>query len=135
MARLVEVLYPPPVMHRRPFTLLRWWESRRPFYNVVVGATGAITLAGAFLLTGGEFNPLNPGVLGGVIAYGLAANVCYTFGWTMEILAFAIWGREAPALGPLLFRQGLIFSIGVTLLPLIAAFLHALARMVLYLLV
>ncbi len=32
-----------------------------------------------------------------------------------------VWGRSAPDAGPLLFRQGLVFSVGLTLLPTILA--------------
>jgi hypothetical protein len=30
-----------------------------------------------------------------------------------------VWKERAPLAGPLLFRQGVIFSVGVTLLPLV----------------
>jgi hypothetical protein len=130
MSRLIHVLYPVPDLRRTAFSLLRWWESRRPFYNLVVGGTGLITLSGMFVLSGGQFDVFSRAALTPVLAYAVAANACYSFGWTVEVLARFIWGDEAPRMGPLLFRQGLIFSVGVTLLPLLAAFLYTALRLV-----
>jgi hypothetical protein len=52
------------------------------------------------------------------LLYAVMANVCYSLGWVVELLARRLWGRSAPDLGPLLFREGLIFSVGLTLMPL-----------------
>jgi hypothetical protein len=123
MSKLVEVLYPVADLRRTPLSSLRWWESRRFLFNKVVGATGLVTLASISVLsllpphTLGGFNPL--GMLVGAAVYGVAANLCYTLGWMAELAARVVWGRRAPDLGPLLFRQGLIFSVGVTLLPVL----------------
>ncbi|HET7464001.1 MAG TPA: hypothetical protein VFJ82_22285 [Longimicrobium sp.] len=122
MSQLVDVMYPVPDLRRTPLSSLRWWESRRLLFNKVVGAAGLVTLAGISLLsllppyTGGF--SLLPMVMGSVM-YGIAANVCYTLGWVTELAARALWGRRAPDIGPLLFRQGLIFSVGLTLLPVL----------------
>ena len=125
MSQLVEVLYPVPDLRRTPLSTLRWWESRRLLFNKVVGATGLVTLAGVSV-----FFVLGPGTMGGLsllpmlavsAAYGIAANVCYSLGWLAELAARAVWGRRAPDLGPLLFRQGLIFSVGLTLFPVLLA--------------
>lgn len=123
MSQLVDVLYPVPDLRRTALSSLRWWESRRLLFNKVVGATGLVTLASVsvfFLLpphTLGTFSLL--GMLAGSVVYGIAANVCYTLGWLAELAARALWGRRAPDVGPLLFRQGLIFSVGLTLLPVL----------------
>ena len=52
-----------------------------------------------------------------VVAYGLAANACYTVGWIAENLVERWLGRPVYGLGPALFRHGLVFSIGLTLFP------------------
>jgi hypothetical protein len=109
-------------------TLLRWWESRRLFYNKVVGATGLLTLAGVFLLLPGRGELMAPQAALMVLAYGVMANVCYSLGWTVEMVARWVWGREAPVMGPLLYRQGLIFSVGLTLFPLGIAILITVLR-------
>lgn len=123
MSQLVDVLYPVPDLRRTPLSTLRWWESRRLLFNKAVGSAGLVTLASVsvfFLLpphTMGPFSLLPMLALSAV--YGLAANACYSLGWVAELAARALWGRRAPELGPLLFRQGLIFSVGLTLLPVL----------------
>ena len=123
MSQLVEVLYPLPDVRRTPLSQLRWWESRRLFYNKVVGATGLVTLAGVSILSALPPHPVpfGPGMLVLAAVYGILANGCYSMGWLLELAAQRIWGRRAPDVGPLLFRQGLIFSVGLTLLPLLVA--------------
>ena len=121
MNSLVDRLYPLPDYRRTPFTLLRWWESRRLLYNGIVGATGVLTLSGVWLVSAlpplSDPLPLRVALTGAVI-YAVLANLCYTLGWGVDLLARWLWGRQAPDLGPVLFRQGLIFSVGLTVLPL-----------------
>lgn len=131
MSSLVNVLYPVPDLRRTPLSTLRWWESRRLVFNKAVGAAGLVTLAGMSLLF--ALPPYSspvpfPEVLGPVAIYAIMANVCYTLGWQVELVARRVWGRSAPDLGPLLFRQGLIFSVGLTLLPLLLGAFHWIAR-------
>jgi hypothetical protein len=40
-----------------------------------------------------------------------------------------LWGEEAPLAGPALFRQGLSFAVGLTLLPIPLACLSWVARL------
>jgi hypothetical protein len=119
MSQLVEVLYPLPDRRRTALSSLHWWESRRLLFNRVVGATGLVTLACAsvFFAAVGEFSLA--ALITASVVYGVAANACYTLGWAAELAARAAWGRHAPDVGPLLFRQGLIFSVGLTLLPVL----------------
>ena len=123
MSRLVEVLYPVPDLRHTPLSSLRWWESRRLAFNKAVGASGLVTLSAGILFSvlpphgSADFNPLAMLMVSAV--YGIAANLCYTLGWMTELAARALWGRRAPEIGPLLFRQGLIFSVGLTLLPIL----------------
>ena len=133
MSQLVEALYPLPDFRRTPLSTLRWWESRRLFYNKVVGATGLVTVAGFSIISLLPPHPLpvQPlGLLVGSAVYGILANGCYSAGWILEMLARKVWGRQAPDLGPLLFRQGLIFSVGLTLFPLLLASLIWVARII-----
>jgi len=116
---LGELLFPPADYRRTTLSLLTWWESRRGTFNLVVGATGLFTMLVMKLIA---FIP--PGVhvwfdWRPIVAYGVLANVCYTFGWGIEAVAQRIWGDKCPALGPALFRQGLAFSVGLTLLPIL----------------
>lgn len=135
MTRLVERLYPLPDYRRTPFTLLRWWESRRLLYNGIVGATGMLTLTGMWVISAlppfSDPLPLRFAAAGAVM-YGIMANFCYSLGWGTELLARWLWGRQAPDMGPVLFRQGLIFSVGLTILPLFLTVLAWIAHIVLW---
>ena len=106
-----------PTLVRSPLSVIRWWESRRPLYNLAVGVTGLGVLGyavGLELLLG---NGLLRVPLIGVAAYGVAANVCYTLGPLAELAIERFLKRPVYGLGPALFRHGLVFSLGLTLLP------------------
>jgi hypothetical protein len=118
MTALARLLFPVPDVRRSPATLLRWWESRRPAYNLIVGGAGILTLVSlralSWLPPHFEFDaPLLP-----IILYGLLANVCYSFGFALEALLQRIWGDDVAPVGPTLWRHGLVFSVGLTLLPI-----------------
>lgn len=120
MLVLGDVLVPAADSRRTTVSLLTWWESRRLTYNIAVGSAGVFTLIVVRAIT-----LLPPGAPMGaanwwqpVVAFALLANVCYTFGWALEALAQRAWGDRCPPFGPALFRQGLAFSVGLTLLPI-----------------
>ena len=113
---LTRLLFEPTLV-RSPIRLVQWWESRRPVYNAVVGATGLGTLVysnALSLLVRGEWIPV-PWQL--IVAYGVAANLFYTFGWVIENVAERWLGRPVYGFGPALFRHGLVFSVGLTVFP------------------
>jgi hypothetical protein len=123
MSGLVEILYPLPDRRRTLLSTVHWWESRRLVFNQVLGATGLVSLMGMVFFFALPPNPayISLEFLVGAAFYGALANVFYTLGWMTELLARLVWGRSAPNMGPLLFRQGLIFAIGLTLLPMLLA--------------
>ena len=104
-------LYYPP----GPWAVVRWWEARRPVYNVAVGTAGLVTLATAALL-----EPFPNGLfpLGAALVYGVMANLCYSMGPLADLALRRLLGDRAPAVGPVLFRYGFAFSLGLTLLPI-----------------
>ena len=125
---LGDVLFPPADYRRTTTSLLTWWESRRLTYNVAVGTAGVFTLVVVRAISW-----LPPGVpllfdWRPVVAYGVLANVCYTLGWAVEATAQRMWGDRCPMFGPALFRQGLAFSAGLTLLPIVVVSIGWLAR-------
>jgi hypothetical protein len=107
--------------------VIRWWESRRLFFNLIVGFTGLVTcvllvvcaLAADSLV--GEPIGMTDGPLLGVfmiVAYALCANVCYTAGWISELLIrTARTADDAATFALRAFRAGITFSIFVTLSP------------------
>ncbi len=131
MTALTRILFPLPDSRRTPGSLLGWWEARRLTYNLFVGGTGLLTLAAVLLFDllpprGPTVGPLWRGVL----VYGVLANVGYSLGWLAEMAMRALWGEAAPEAGPALFRQGLSFSIGLTLLPIPLALIGWAVRLV-----
>jgi hypothetical protein len=125
MSKLTRFLFPLPAPRSAP-AIVAWWERRRPAYNLIVGGTGLVTLAIVRLLfalppSGSAMPPFDRTLLPGIAIYGIAANVCYTLGWMVEGAMHALWGDRVRPAGAVLFRQGLIFAVGVTLLPVVVA--------------
>lgn len=91
---------------------LIWWEGRRVIFNSVVGAAG-LPIAALLIMVG---MPIYY-VIFGVIAYAIAANLCYTLGYGAEVVASKIFGPErAKRLAPELLVLGFIFAILATVL-------------------
>jgi hypothetical protein len=116
-----DILYPVAANRRTVGSIIGWWESRRLTYNVFVGSAGLLTLGVLRLIA---FLPPRlpaapPWQL--VVVYGVLANVCYSFGWVLEAGAQRLWGDRVRPLGPPLFRQGVAFSVGLTMLPIVLA--------------
>jgi hypothetical protein len=120
---LTELLFPLPAHRRTTLGIVIWWESRRLLFNVIVGTTGLVTLAVilvADLVAPGQTDralSLSPALFP-VVAYGVLANVCYTLGPIVEATLERVWKDQILPIGPALFRQGLAFSVGLTLLPI-----------------
>ncbi len=117
MPSLVNVLFPAPSIRRSPLAVISWWESRRLTFNALVGTAGLATLA-ANLVLWGPVRGAGPGPWLAVVAYGVAANICYSFGAPTELLLQRWLDRDTYGLGPALFRHGLVFAVGLTLLPI-----------------
>ena len=66
----------------------------------------------------------------GIVAYGVLANLFYSLGFMTEAAMQRAWRDETPRVGPPLFRQGLIFSVGLTLLPIAAMGIAKVAMLV-----
>ncbi|GJG87785.1 hypothetical protein tb265_29660 [Gemmatimonadetes bacterium T265] len=102
--------------------VLAWWESRRPVYNLCVGAAGLLTLAAAY---GFGALPPYPAVVRVpwqiVALYAVMANVCYSAGPLADLWARRAGGERWAVVGPTIFRYGFVFAVGVTLLPIVAA--------------
>lgn len=120
MSRLVEFLYPLPELRRSPWSLLRWWESRRPAFNAIVGGTGLVTVVAVRLISSLPPNPWGITLLQElpiIVTFAVLANICYSGGFVTELAMRKFLGEGAPRPGPALLRMGLTFSVGLTLFP------------------
>lgn len=118
MSALTRLLFPAPAEMRSTTAIFRWWESRRLTFNIAVGATGLVTLGAIKAIA--LLPPLSANVTviwPAVAAYGVFANLFYSLGFVTEATMQRAWHDDTPRVGPALFRQGLVFSIGLTLFP------------------
>src|SRR5689334_14797015 len=119
VSALSRLLFPAPAEVRSTTSIFRWWESRRLTFNIIVGGTGLVTLAAIKLIA--LLPPLSmsmPVFWPAVFLYGFFANLFYSFGFVTEATMQRAWREETPRVGPALFRQGLVFSVGLTLFPI-----------------
>lgn len=134
MNAVERYFFTPIYRPRSAWTVFRWWESRRPLYNAAVGAAGLVTLGTVtgFLL----LPPHSPGlaawdgVIPGIVVYGVLANLFYSLGAPADLLLRRFLGDRAAAAGPVLFRYGFVFSLGLTLLPVPLALFGWVARLI-----
>ncbi|HUE76921.1 MAG TPA: hypothetical protein VMM83_03190 [Longimicrobiales bacterium] len=122
MTDLVEFLFPAPA-RRTTGSIIRWWEARRPVYNLIMGGAGLLSSAAFTVITSLPPQPHPDGFppLPVIVVFGLAANVCYTLGPMVELALEGVLGRRLLPVGPTLFRMGLTFSVGLALLPVLVA--------------
>jgi hypothetical protein len=129
MSALTEFLFPAPAP-RSVGKIISWWERRRLFYNAAVGAAGlgtlgVLTVAVSVFEGGLALPPWQP-----VVVFGAMANVCYSLGPCVEILAHRLWGRSVLPVGPSLYRMGLTFAVGLALFPALLVILFVVERVV-----
>jgi hypothetical protein len=110
------------------WAVVRWWERRRLFYNVVVGTAGLLTTAIAYLQIAIAPGPAGP-PLGFILVYALAANLFYSLGAPIDLALRRVLRERAGPVAQALFRYGVAFSIGLTLLPIPLLVLSTIARL------
>jgi hypothetical protein len=118
---LTDFLYPTPAP-RNTWGILKWWESRRWKYNVIVGASGFASLGVFSALMSLPPSPHHlTWTWTPILAFGVLANICYALGPTVETAIEKLSRGKILPTGPALFRMGLTFSVGLTLLPTLMA--------------
>ena len=118
---LTDFLYPVPAP-RNTWGIVKWWESRRLKFNLVVGASGFASLgvfSALMSLPPSSHNLVWTWVP--IIGFGILANICYLLGPAVETLIEKFSRGKILPTGPALFRMGLTFSVGLTLLPTLLA--------------
>jgi len=117
VTELTEFLFPAPA-RRSTAGIVRWWESRRLAYNLIVGATGALSLVAIRVITWLPPAPRSDFLdWRAIVVFGVLANLFYLLGPAVEIGVEKLGrGRILPT-GPTLYRMGLTFSVGLTFLP------------------
>jgi hypothetical protein len=130
MSAVTKFFFTPAPETRGSWAVINWWESRRAAYNIAVGSAGTLSLAMANLIALLPPRAAHLGVpWGAVLAYGILANVCYTFGPAADAYIRNRWGERFAVVGPVLFRYGFVFSIGLSLLPIPVAALGWIFRL------
>jgi len=112
-------LFSPLYYPRSRWAVVRWWESRRLFYNLVVAGAGLLTIAAGYFFTA---LPPYPGHFRGVglavLIYGLMANLFYSVGAPVDLFLRRHLKDHGGPVAQALFRYGVAFAIGLTLLPI-----------------
>jgi hypothetical protein len=110
--------------------IVRWWESRRMLYNLII-ATFGIPCLFAFYWAINSSGHLEPGDDAvepmALIATPFVANICYTLGWFVQII---LRRTESPVFAQRLLRFGLGFSLFVIGFPTICWLVFRLLQLV-----
>ena len=111
-----------PASKRRPLEAILWWELRRIWFNLVLLAAGLVSLILIFFIL--SWIPSATDGVQSVFAifmYVISANAIYTLGWISELLWSGGDTTRTANVRPRVFRMGLMFSAGITLLPAVLA--------------
>ena len=115
---LTRFLFRAPYQAPSTSAVFGWWEARRPAYNLAVGTAGVLTLATMTAVQATFPGPMEMVPWQAILVYGVMANVFYSFGPVVDAIVCRHWGAQFSAVGPALFRYGLVFAVGLTLLPI-----------------
>jgi NADH:ubiquinone oxidoreductase subunit 6 (subunit J) len=103
--------------------IIKWWELRRIPYTIIIGAVGVLSLFIAnsiidnYAQTGEDFlKPIS--LLIGIPFAMIVANICYTFGWMLELAQQSRKRGEGRSSRAILFYSGLVFSVMVMSSPI-----------------
>jgi len=101
------------------WSVVHWWEARRPLFNVSVGGAGLLSVGALYGFAALPPHPAHFGMpFGAVVVYAVLANVGFTLGPAVDLLIRRRWGNRYAAVGQAMFRYGYAFSVGLTLLPI-----------------
>ena len=106
-----------------PGSIISWWELRRAAYNAIVGIVGLPWMLLSMLLAfhcgavdwmdRAKAEPVL-GMLVSVASFGIAANLCFTAGWVLEVLVARLFKVDTHRFGPMALMLGTLISAVVT---------------------
>ena len=130
MTAIEKYFFTPLYYPRSNWSVVRWWEARRLVFNLWVGGAGLVSLGLVTILSRLPPHPVGMRVPWQVVVgYGVLANVFYSLGPVADVALRRMLGERATPVGPVLFRYGFVFSVGLTLLPVAVAGLSWLVRL------
>jgi len=131
MKALTEFLFPAPAQ-RTAGSIVRWWEKRRLAFNAIVGGAGLTSLTIAAVVTAlpPHAHPWGLVPWQPIVIFGVLANLCYLLGPTAEILVEKLGRGSVLPTGPVLYRMGLTFSVGLALFPALIVMIEWVFRIV-----
>lgn len=93
---------------------IKWWEKRRILYNIAVGIAAIFPILRlCIFIESIDYIPFSLGI----IVYLCLANICYCFGWGIDILkSFYFKNSTYGKHKSLLLVLGIVFSMLFTLL-------------------
>jgi hypothetical protein len=115
-------------------SVIGWWESRRLAYNLSVGAAGLLSIGAITLSEALAPNSHATAIpWGGVLVYGIVANLFYCFGPIVDAVVCRQWGAQYAPIGATIFRYGFVFAVALSLLPIPVAFVSLVVRVGIFL--
>jgi len=116
---MFDIAWEPP---KTAWGIIGWWEIRRILYNVILFVIGIASILAMEWFFDKFIPPEQEGIepmalAFGVVVYGIAANLCYTFGWVVELLLRRKNPEQARAHAEKLFVGGLWLSCLLTTAP------------------
>ena len=106
-----------------PLKVIKWWERRRPTYNLIVGVAlvllVCLALAWNSVFGAPQSEVDGDGCLLALLGPMVLANFCYTLGWLLDAPKkfFDRKYGQGPGDTVMLFRLGLGFSIALIYTP------------------
>jgi hypothetical protein len=122
MKRLLHRLLSVSPTDSTPWSIIKWWESRRIVYNLLVGIFGLGNLFVFAYINDTLLVPYLPfqerkWELWSPLVFGVVANLLYTGGWFVEVILHGLTERRMTRFAPVAFGVGLAFSVFLTFVP------------------
>jgi hypothetical protein len=118
--RIINSLFEYAPNETSPWQIIKWWEKRRLAYNAFVVFFGLLSLIIFYFAIdlSGELKPgedlVEPLLL---FSAPFLVNLCYTFGWVLEVIYKFGSPKKSRNFGVLLLKRGIVFSAFIIAAP------------------